>query len=197
MNEARTRLDLIDLALKAADWGAVEGSGIQVEFSIADGLTIGQKKRKHPLSADYVLDHADRLNIRYTYATNGQKIYGVDMDEGVEGDIEHFLTPEELWEMTFPKPKKLYKQENADWRTRFEAVPFALFKGPYLRRYFQHVAIEKTLDAITAKQDRIPLTMTTGTDKTTKDRRRRRYRGGSSARLSKTPLPSGSFLMGN
>ncbi|MDQ8192539.1 EcoAI/FtnUII family type I restriction enzme subunit R [Roseibacillus persicicus] len=193
MNEAQTRHDLIDPALKSAGWGVVESSRIRLEFPITDGRIIGKKRRKQPLSADYVLeyrnkrlaiieakarhcpyttglgqakDYAQRLNIRYTYATNGQKIYGVDMDEGVEGDVESYPTPEELWEMTFPQPKELYKQEIADWKARFEAVPFALFKGQYLPRYFQHVAIEKTLDAIAAKQNRILLTMATGTGKT-------------------------------
>jgi type I restriction enzyme, R subunit len=193
MNEAQTRLDYIDPALKAAGWGEVQGSRIRVEFAITDGRIIGGGRRKQPLQADYVLeyrnkrlaiveakardlhytegvgqakDYADRLNIRYTYATNGKKIYGIDMDEGTEGDVDRYPTPDELWEMTFPTPKEAYKKEIADWKARFEAVPFALFLGRYLPRYFQHVAIEKTLDAIAAKQDRILLTMATGTGKT-------------------------------
>ncbi|MGJ8634388.1 MAG: EcoAI/FtnUII family type I restriction enzme subunit R [Luteolibacter sp.] len=196
MNEAQTRLDYIDPALKAAGWGEVDGSRIRVEqtaIKITDGRLIGGGRRKAALKADYVLeyrnkrlavieakdqslpyteglgqakDYAQRLNIRFTYATNGKKIYGVDMQEGTEGDVEGYPTPDELWEMTFPTPKEAYKVEIADWKTRFEAVPFALFKGQYPPRYFQHVAIEKTLDAIAAKQDRILLTMATGTGKT-------------------------------
>ncbi len=193
MNEAQTRLDHIDPALKAAGWGVVQGSRIRVEFAITDGRIIGGGRRKQPLQADYVLeyrnkrlgiveakardlpytegvgqakDYAERLNIRYTYATNGLKIYGIDMDEGTEGDVDRYPTPDELWEMTFPTPKEPYKKEIADWKARFEAVPFALFLGKYQPRYFQHVAIEKTLDAIAAKQDRILLTMATGTGKT-------------------------------
>ncbi|MDA7880671.1 DEAD/DEAH box helicase family protein [Akkermansiaceae bacterium] len=193
MNEAQTRLDHIDPALREAGWGVIEGARIRVEFPITDGRIIGGGRRKQPLLADYVLeyrnkrlaiieakalkrhytegvgqakDYAERLNIRYTYATNGEKIYGIDMDEGMEGDVERYPTPDELWEMTFPKPKESYKVEIADWKARFEAVPFTLFKGQYLPRYFQHVAIEKTLDAIAAKQDRILLTMATGTGKT-------------------------------
>lgn len=192
-NEAQTRLDHIDPALKAAGWGEIEGSRIRVEFPITEGRLIGQGRRKQPLLADYVLeyrnkrlavveakardlnytegvgqakDYAERLNIRFTYATNGLEIYGIDMDEGSEGDVDRYPTPDELWEMTFPTPKEAYKVEIADWKARFEAEPFALFLGRYLPRYFQHVAIEKTLDAIAAKQDRILLTMATGTGKT-------------------------------
>lgn len=193
MNEAQTRLDYIDPALKAAGWGEVKGSRIRVEFPITDGRIIGGGRRKQPLQADYVLeyrnkrlaiveakarnllytegvgqakDYAERLNIRYTYATNGLKIYGIDMDQGTEGDVDRYPTPDELWEMSFPEPKEAYKKEIADWKSRFEAVPFALFMGKYLPRYFQHVAIEKSLDAIAAKQNRILLTMATGTGKT-------------------------------
>jgi len=196
MNEAQTRLDYIDPSLKAAGWGVVEGSRIRVEqtaIKITDGRLIGGGRRKSALKADYVLeyrnkrlaiieakdqslpytegvgqakDYAERLNIRYTYATNGLKIYGIDMKEGTEGDVDRYPTPDELWEMTFPSPVEPYKKEIADWKARFEAVPFAMFLGKYLPRYFQHVAIEKTLDAIAAKQDRILLTMATGTGKT-------------------------------
>ena len=193
MNEAQTRLDYINPALKAAGWGVVEGTRIRVEFAITDGRLIGGGRRKQPLKADYVLeyrnkrlaiieakdqslsytegvgqakDYAERLNIRYTYATNGLKIYGIDMKEGTEGDVDRYPTPDELWEMTFPTPVEPYKKEIADWKARFEAVPFAMFLGKYLPRYFQHVAIEKTLDAIAAKQTRILLTMATGTGKT-------------------------------
>jgi len=192
-NESQTRLDYIDPALKAAGWGEVEGARIRVEFPITEGRLIGQGRRKKPLLADYILeyrnkrlavveakardlhyttgvgqakDYAERLDIRFTYATNGLQIYGIDMEEGTEGDVDRYPTPDELWEMTFPKPIEPYKVEIADWKVRFEAVPFALFKGQYLPRYFQHVAIEKTLDAIAAKQTRILLTMATGTGKT-------------------------------
>jgi len=193
MNESQTRLDYIDPALKAAGWGEIEGSRIRVEFPITQGRLLGQRRKTKPLEADYELeyknkrlavieakadekyytdgvgqakDYAERLNIRYTYSTNGKQIYGIDMEQGVEGDVERFPTPDELWEMTFPAPVEDYKKEIADWKVRFEAVPFQLFKGKYPPRYFQHVAIEKTLDAIAAKQDRILLTMATGTGKT-------------------------------
>jgi type I restriction enzyme R subunit len=54
--------------------------------------------------------------IRFTYATNGQGIYGIDMETGKEGDFPPIPTPDELWAMTFAKA-------NA-WRDRFAAVPF-------------------------------------------------------------------------
>ena len=117
MNEAQTRLDYIDPALKAAGWGEVDGSRIRVEFPITEGRIIGGGRRKQPLQADYLLeyrnkrlaiveakalnlhytegvgqakDYAERLNVRFAYATNGLKIYGIDMDEGTEGDVDRY-----------------------------------------------------------------------------------------------------------
>ena len=54
MNEAETRAELIDPALKAAGWGIIEGSRIRREV-IAPGRLIGNGKRAQSDIADYVL----------------------------------------------------------------------------------------------------------------------------------------------
>src|ERR1039458_9998544 len=99
MNEAETRAEHIDPALKAAGWGVVPGSRIRREYSIAPGRIEGHGKRGKPLTADYILEYrntklavneakawdeeltegvaqaknyAGKLAVRYTYATNGQ-----------------------------------------------------------------------------------------------------------------------------
>ena len=193
MNEAQTRLEYIDPALREAGWGVVEGSRIRVEFPITQGKILGGGRRAQPLQADYILeyknvrlavieakkrdlyytaglpqakDYAERLNIRYTYSTNGLKIYEVDMGQGVEGDVNKYPTPDELWEMTFPTPKEAYKLEIEDWKGRLRAVPFEDRGGLWQPRYYQHNAITKALDAIASKKDRILLTLATGTGKT-------------------------------
>jgi type I restriction enzyme R subunit len=53
MNEAETRLELIDPALRAAGWGIVENSRIRCE-AIAPGRLVGSGKRANPEKADYV-----------------------------------------------------------------------------------------------------------------------------------------------
>ena len=193
MNEAQTKHDLIEPALRAVGWGVIEGSRLRLEFPITQGRLIGQNRRATPLFADYVLeyknrrigiveakkrdlyyteglgqakDYAERLNIRFTYATNGLQIYGVDMQEGSEGDVASYPTPEELWEMTFPTSKESYKIEIADWRERLFAIPFEDRGGTWQPRYYQNNAITKTLEAVAAKRDRILLTLATGTGKT-------------------------------
>ena len=185
MNEAETRAEHIDPALKAAGWGVVEGSRILREHGITLGRLQGNAKRAKADIADYVLvyrntklavveakawnkpytegvgqakGYAARLNTRFAYATNGQAIYGIDMATGVEGDAPHYPGPEELWNLTFA-------EANA-WRDRFAAVPFEDKGGAWQGRYYQDVAITRTLDAIANGRDRILLTLATGTGKT-------------------------------
>ena len=185
MNEAETRAEHIDPALKAAGWGVVEGSRILREYPITLGRIEGLGRRGKALTADYVLvyrnhklavveakawdealtegvaqakNYAGKLAIRYTYSTNGQGIYGIDMTEGREGEVARYPAPEELWNLTFA-------EANA-WRDRFATVPFEDKGGFFQPRYYQDLAIERVLDAISAAQDRILLTLATGTGKT-------------------------------
>ena len=50
MNEAETRAEHIDPALKAAGWGVVEGSRVRREYPIAPGRIEGRGKRGKPLT---------------------------------------------------------------------------------------------------------------------------------------------------
>ena len=183
MNESQTRLDKIDPALHAAGWGKVEDSRIITEHPITNGR-ISKTSKPKPLKADYVLSYkgaklaiieakkssvdvtegvaqakryAELLNIRYTYATNGNKIYAIDMQTGEEGKTETFPTPDELWSMTFG--------DADEWRDKFYAQPL-FSNGTKEPRYYQEIAINKTLDAIAKDRKRILLTLATGTGKT-------------------------------
>lgn len=185
MNEAETRAELIDPALKAAGWGIVEGSRVAREFQITAGRIEGLGKRGKADIADYVLfyrghrlavveakkrdahvteglgqakTYATKLAIRFTYSTNGLGVYQADMETGAEGDAPGFPTPQELWAKTFA-------QENA-WRDRFATVPIEDKGGSWTSRYYQDIAVDRVLDAIASKRDRILLTLATGTGKT-------------------------------
>ncbi len=185
MNEAETRAEHIDPALKAAGWGVVEGSRILREYRITLGRLEGLGRRAKEVKADYILvyrnhklavieakawdesltegvaqakNYSDKLEIRYAYSTNGREIYGIDMREGKEGVIEKYPTPEELWNRT-------YAEANA-WRDRFAAVPFEDKGGYFQARYYQDLAIERVMESIAADKSRILLTLATGTGKT-------------------------------
>ena len=55
MNEAETRAEHIDPALKAAGWGVVDGSRVLREHGITQGRLQGGGKRAKAEIADYVL----------------------------------------------------------------------------------------------------------------------------------------------
>ncbi len=185
MNEAETRAEHIDPALQAAGWGVVEGSRVRREYPITPGRLEGFGRRGKSLTADYVLiyrnmklavveakawdkaltegvaqakNYAGKLEVRYTYSTNGQGFYGIDMQQGTEGKVAAFPTPDELWSMTFAATDA--------WRDRFAAIPFEDRGGFFQSRYYQDIAVERVLQAIAGGRDRILLTLATGTGKT-------------------------------
>jgi type I restriction enzyme R subunit len=184
MNEAETRAEHIDPALKAAGWGVVEGSRIRREV-ITLGRIQGSGKRGKQDIADYVLEYhnrklavieakkwdapyteglgqakhyAQKLTTRFAYSTNGQRIYGVDMETGKEGDVPAFPPPDELWQRIFAKAN--------EWRDKFASIPFQTKTGSSIARYYQEIAVNRALDAIADGRNRILLTLATGTGKT-------------------------------
>ncbi len=191
MNEAETRADHIDPALRAAGWGVVEGSRIlrEKQCEITPGRLLGGGKRAKAEIADYVLvyrntklatieakawdkpytegvgqakSYATKLAVRFAYASNGQKIYGIDMATGREGDLAQYPRPDELWAQTFAEADAA----SAVWRNRFAAIPFEDQGGTWQGRYYQDIAITRVLEAIAKGRDRILLTLATGTGKT-------------------------------
>ena len=191
MNEAETRAEYIDPALRAAGWGAVDGSKILREYHITPGRIEGHGRRGKPLIADYVLvyrnhklavieakpwddplteglgqakDYAAKMALRFAYATNGQGIYQVDMCPRV--DSSH---PAEGEIQRYPTPDELwamtFAEQNA-WRDRFAHVPFEDRGGSHPSRYYQDIAVERVMQAIADERKRILLTLATGTGKT-------------------------------
>ncbi|MFY7816906.1 MAG: EcoAI/FtnUII family type I restriction enzme subunit R [Akkermansiaceae bacterium] len=185
MNESETRAEHIDPALKAAGWGVIAGSRIRREYSIVPGRIEGNGKRGKALTADYILEYhniklavveakawdcaltegvaqaknyAEKLAIRHTYATNGQGIYAIDRTTGKEGPIDAYPTPDELWSITFA--------EANEWRDRLAAVPYEDKGGSHPGRYYQDIAVERVMEGIAHQQQRILLTLATGTGKT-------------------------------
>ncbi len=184
MNEAETRAELIDPALKAVGWGVVEASRVRREV-ITLGRLQGAGVRAAQDIADYVLTYrnhklavieakrrdlpdteglsqakkyAEKLQTRFAYSTNGIGIYQIDMTTGAEQYVTAYPTPDELWNTVFA--------EQNVWRDRFAAIPFEDKGGQWQARYYQDIAIRRVLEAIAAGQSRILLTLATGTGKT-------------------------------
>ena len=185
MNESETRAEYIDPALVEAGWGVTPGSRVRREYPITLGRLEGAGLRGKALTADYVLeyrntklavveakawdkpltegvgqakDYAGKLGLRFTYASNGQGIYAIDMQTGKEGELPRFPSPQDLWDATFA-------EANA-WRDRFAKVPFEDKGGTFQGRYYQELAVSRVLDAIAHDKSRLLLTLATGTGKT-------------------------------
>ena len=185
MNESDTRRKKIDPKLKEALWEVTPDRAIYTEqsaYEIAPGR-IGHTER-NPKKIDYLLvykgikiaiveakkdeldvsegvpqakEYAERMNIRFTYSCNGDKIWAIDMQTGEEGFVDAFPTPQELWERLYP--------ENNPLRDKLNAVPFNR-DGGKSPRYYQEIAVNNVMEAISRKQERILLTLATGTGKT-------------------------------
>jgi len=182
MNEAETRAEYIDPKLVSSGWGVIDGSKILREHHITDGRIHAGGIRGKAEIADYILVYknqkvavieskqespsvtegamqakiyAEKLEIDYTYSTNGKEIYEISMKTGKEQIVEQFPTPQELWNKTF--------SDHNNWKDIFASIPL---EGGYGKRYYQEIAINKTLNAVAEKKERILLTMATGTGKT-------------------------------
>ncbi|AEG32133.1 EcoAI/FtnUII family type I restriction enzme subunit R [Thiomicrospira cyclica] len=188
-NEADTRAELIDPKLQQAGWGVTDQAYIRREVICPGRIMLGGQRAK-PVSSDYVLvyknrklavveakkealsysdgvrqakDYATRLNCRFAYATNGHVIYQIDMATGEEKQVDRFLSPETLWQITFDETAPSVSQA---WRLRFSEVGYETKSGSWLPRYYQENAINAVLDAIAKGKNRILLTLATGTGKT-------------------------------
>lgn len=196
MDESTTRRKKIDPALYAVGWEQVPESQIlneQRAYLIAPGR-VEKLKARNPKKVDYVLEYkgiklavveaksdetdvsvgvpqakqyAEMLLIRYAYSTNGDEIYFIDMGvkdahgnytvPSTEKFIDKFPSPHELWQMTFPIANV--------WRDRFNLEPYNR-GGNREPRYYQVNAINNVLSAVANGNNRILLTMATGTGKT-------------------------------
>lgn len=184
-NESETRAEYIDPQLKDSGWGEIEDTKILREHRFTEGRIQVGGKRSNPEIADYILVYknkklavieakqadlaptegvtqakiyAQKLGIKYTYSTNGKKIYQICMATGKEEYIEKYPTPEELWNYTF--------SDQNEWKERFNNVPFENLNGTKSLRYYQEIAVNNAMDAIAENKTRILLTLATGTGKT-------------------------------
>jgi len=165
--------------------GEIKPGGIRASFDKADYILVYKNRKIAVIEAKsdeldvsegvgQAKDYAQKLRIPTTYSTNGNKIYEINYSKNEKGEIkinkdgemiitseaevDKFPSPEELWAKTF-------KDKN-EWSSKFDNVDFKTFKGFREPRYYQEIAINNTLDAIANKQDRILLTLATGTGKT-------------------------------
>lgn len=122
------------------------------------------KDNKHTVSygLQQAMDYAQKLDVPFAYSSNGDGFVEHDFLTGQERELalDEFPTQEEL--------ASRYKQ-GAHLTPQQEAVleqPYYTSQNTYPPRYYQRIAINRTVDAIARGQQRLLLVMATGTGKT-------------------------------
>lgn len=108
------------------------------------------------------MTYARMLDVPFAYSSNGDGFVEHDFLTGQEREfgLDEFPTEQEL--------VARYKQES-DLTTKQEIIleqPYYTSQNTYPPRYYQRIAINRTVDAIARGQQRILLVMATGTGKT-------------------------------
>lgn len=122
------------------------------------------KGQDHSADEGYsqAIDYARDLDVPFAYATNGIELIEKDMITGINKHmkIDDFPTPDALWQ-------RYLKEKGFD--TDAEAVleyPYYETVGGKKPRYYQRIAINRTVEHITKGNKRALLVLATGTGKT-------------------------------
>lgn len=189
VNEADTCREFVLPKLRAAGWDEKPYSFTE-QRTFTDGriIPLGSRiKRGKQKRADYLLryrrdytvavveakpeykspgaglqqakNYADILDLKFAYSTNGHGIVEFDFLAGTETALDSFPTPDELW-------KRLHPETSSAEEDHPVLAPYNL-QSAVAPRYYQDIAINRTVHAIVAGQPRLLLTMATGTGKTT------------------------------
>ena len=129
---------------------------------------IEAKDNNHSLKAgiQQALGYAITLDIPFIFSSNGDGFYFHDKtitDGNIETEIrlDEFPSPTQLWE----KYKK-YKGIETKEVENVVSTDYFLDGSGRSPRYYQQIAINRTIEAVAKKQERILLVMATGTGKT-------------------------------
>ncbi|MGF9697164.1 EcoAI/FtnUII family type I restriction enzme subunit R [Paenibacillus sp. MABNR03] len=169
---------------------------IREEVTFTDGRVIVRKKmvsRGDKKRADYILYYKTNIPIAIIEAKDNKHSLGSGMQQGLnygeildipfvyssngDGFLEHDRTAQsgmveqEISLSQFPSPEDLwnrYKQFKGIDQKAEETITqdYYFAQGSKSPRYYQRIAINRTIEAITKGQDRILLVMATGTGKT-------------------------------
>jgi type I restriction enzyme R subunit len=189
MNEADTCRLHITPRLQAAGWER-DPHRINEQVTFTDGriIVVGQQAHRRPgKRADYILryrpdmplavveakprdvqagdgmqqakEYAEILGLRFAYATNGLSILEFDYTTGQELELQQFPSPDELW-------RRLTQTERITDDTAERLLTPSYHLSGKSPRYYQEIAINRSVQAVLQGRPRILLTMATGTGKT-------------------------------
>ena len=125
---------------------------------------IEAKDNNHPVGAglQQAIEYAEALDVKYVYASNGDGFVEQDL---ITGDIRNLSLDE------FPSPDALYhrylsESNKSDVEEKVMLEPYYYVPGYKQPRYYQRIAVNRTVDAVAGGQDRVLLVCATGTGKT-------------------------------
>lgn len=126
-------------------------------------LAVVEAKAVYKTSADgmqQAKEYAEMLGLKFAYATNGREILEFDYFTGRETALAAYPSPEELWRR-YRTGSKIKDDKTAE--RLLAPYNHDVGKG---ERYYQQIAINRTVEAVLRGQRRILVTMATGTGKT-------------------------------
>lgn len=191
MTEEEVKLNYITPAIERAGW---DRKFIRMEYPITAGQIVVRGEKAFRLTkkrADYLLfykenmplaiveakdpshvigdgmlqaqEYAKKLDVRFVYTSNGDGFLFYDMKTGEQKtlSLEEFPSPGELYERQYKERIEAAKDLETVLNT-----PYYFGEESFTPRYYQRIAINRTVEAIASGQDRVLLVMATGTGKT-------------------------------
>ena len=191
MTEEEVKLNFITPAIENAGWSKRQ---IRMEYGINAGKIVVRgnvARRLNKLKADYVLfykenmplaiveakdnehtlgdgmqqalNYAEKLDIPFVFSSNGDGFLFHNRLAGTEEalTLEQFPSPQALFDLRYGK--------DIESSPDFEKIlntPYYFGEDSFSPRYYQRIAINKTVEAIAKGQNRVLLVMATGTGKT-------------------------------
>ena len=126
------------------------------------------KDNKHSIShgLQQAMAYASMLDIPFAYSSNGDGFFEHDFLTGKERelDLDEFPTEEELY--CRYKNGANNGEGLSENQEKMIQQPYYSSQKTYQPRYYQRIAINRTVDAISRGKDRLLLVMATGTGKT-------------------------------
>jgi type I restriction enzyme R subunit len=187
LGEADTCRLHVTPAILSAGWNSREQ--VAEQYGITDGrvVIVGDRgRRRRRKIADYLLrytadlplavveakaedlpageglgqaiEYAVMLGLRFAYATNGHVIIERDLHTGVQREIDNYPSPAELWERWASE-----NEVDAGVMRVLRQPSYADSRRP--ERYYQTLAVNRTVKALASGQDRMLLNLATGTGK--------------------------------
>lgn len=192
MTEEEVKLNYITPAIEKAGWDKKQ---IRMEYAITAGKIIvrGNKGyRQKKKYADYLLmykgdsiplaiieakddnhsfgdgmfqaqEYAKKLDVRFVYTSNGDGFLFYDMKTGEQKrlELDEFPSPNDLYQLQYGDETK----QNDNYKKILD-TPYYFGEESFSPRYYQRIAINRTVEAIARGNDRVLLVMATGTGKT-------------------------------